>query len=185
MKFDFWTLVWIALVISNCVSTVRLVSKVLKGNRLLKKARVDGGAIIKGNNNLYNLKHYLFAIVTELIVIYLICKLLSLYRLTAAIFAVEAVTTAAVAVTVVIHVIAIFKEKNVYLTEQGLIYFMGSFEFSNSRFLWETSENPEVLSRTLYIYGKKDKLPFTVSFDSDTELAHKIVSENSKKSDMS
>lgn len=185
MKFDFWTLICIALVIFNCFSTVRLVSKVLKGNRLLKKARAGGEAIVKGNNNLYDLKHYLFAIVTELICIFFIFKLLSLYRITIAAFAVVALTIAAVAVTVVIHVIAIFKEKNVYLTEHGLIYFLGSFEFSDSRFLWESSEKPEILSKTLYIYKKKDKFPFTVSFDSDIETAHKIVSENSRKSDMS
>lgn len=78
----------------------------------------------------------------------------------------------------VIHIIAVFKEKNVYLTEDGLIYFLGCFAFSKCRFSWESSNNPDIPSNTLHVYKPKDKLPFTVSFDDDIETAHKITDEH-------
>lgn len=179
MKFDFLIVLCIVLGVYNIANTVRLVANVLKGRQLLKKARENNEFIIKGNNAVYKASNYILAIGTEVLYLGLIFVLLKSYKAELFIALLVGTTVVTMAVDMFIHMIAVFKEKNVYLTKSGLIYFLGSFEFSKCRFSWENSSDHDMLSNTLHIYMPKDKLPFTVSFDNDVEAAHKITDENS------
>lgn len=79
----------------------------------------------------------------------------------------------------IIHFVGIFKEKYVYLTNKGVIFYMGIFDFLECRFVWETTSSPEQLSRTLHIYKPNEKTPFTVTFDRQIETAHRIIEKHS------
>lgn len=179
MKFDLFDVFYFLLVIYNLFSTVRLIFKVLRSCLLLNKARKNNEIIIKGNSSVYRIKNYIIAIITEAFFLFIMCRLLTLYRLPLYFAIFIGFTVANIAVSTIIHIIAIFKEKNVYLTNKGLIYFIGCFEFSKCRFAWESSDNSDNLSNTLHVYTPKDKIPFTATFDEQIENAHKIVSDNS------
>lgn len=178
MKFDYVTVLCMALTVYSLTSAIKLVVNVIKGRRLLKKAVKNNERIIKGESLIYKASNYIFAIVTEIIAACYIGSFLIYFRMPVFTVALVGMSIVVLAVNTVIHVIAIFKEKNVYLTEKGLIYFLGCFTFSKCRFSWENANNPEALSNTLHVYKPKDKFPFTVCFDSDIETAHKITDEN-------
>ncbi len=179
MKYNIVIVVCIVLMVNYFISTARLVAKIIKGKLLLKKARENGEIIIKGKNSVYKVTNYIIAIVMEVIAVFVFGKFLISYNVLSIVSVLVIITIAPLAVTIVIHIIAIFQENDVYLTKNGLIYFLGYFEFSKCRFSWESSNNPDVLSNTLHIYKPKEKIPFTVSFDRDIETAHKITDENS------
>ena len=75
----------------------------------------------------------------------------------------------------IIHVIAAFREKYVYLTAHGLVLFAGELSFEKFRFVWETPGNPDELSDTLLVYPEKEKIPFPVTFTENLEEAHLII----------
>lgn len=179
MKFDLLYVLYPLLVIYSWISTVRLIFKVLRSWLLLNKVRKNNEIIIKGNSTVYRIKNYIIAIITEAFFMFIMCRLLTIDRLPLLFTIFVGFSIANIAVSMIIHIIAIFKENNVYLTNKGLIYFIGRFEFSKCRFAWESSDNSDDLSNTLHVYPPKDKFPFTATFDEQIENAHKIVSDNS------
>lgn len=180
MKFNLTSILLIALIIYCDVSTIKLFVKVAKGRLLLNKAKKNNETIIKGISSIYKTSNYIIVVCIELFLVYIFYRLLFIYKLPLILFILIFVEGISLIVQVLIHIVAIFKEKYVHLTRDGLIYYMGCFEFSKCRFSWETTNDPDTLSNTLHVYKPKEKLPFTAIFDEETELAHKITEENSK-----
>ena len=159
---------------------VKLVLEVINGRLMLGRARKSGELMVKGFNALFKASNYIFAIAGELFFVAVMCRFLFVYKLNTVSFVFVTVIAASLFVNSVVHIIALFAEKNVYLTESGLIYFLGSFKFSDCRFSWDSSDAPDDLSDRLYIYKRKANYPFIASFE-DRETAHSIVNENSVK----
>lgn len=180
MKFNLTTILLIALIIYWDISIIKLFVKVAKGRLLLSKAKKNNETIIKGISSIYKTSNYIIAVCIELFFIFVLFRLLFIYKLPLILFIIIFVEGISLIVQVLIHIVAIFKEKYVHLTRDGLIYYIGYFEFSKCRFSWETTNNPNTLSNTLHVYKPKEKFPFTAIFDQETELAHKITDENSK-----
>ena len=180
MKNGPMTALAVFLVLLNFGHTVKLAFQVINGSLLLGKARKSGRLIVKGSNAAYKAVNYIVAVAFEIFSVVVMCRIFFMSGLSAVLFVFTAAIIASLFVDTVIHTIALFAEKNVYLTESGLIYFLGSFKFSDSRFSWDSSDNPDSLSDKLYIYKGKDKYPFVASFE-DRETAHRIVAENSVK----
>ena len=174
MEFNILTFVVIFLVFFNLSSTVKLVVKVINGRILLSKAKNSGIIIRIGVNSIYKLSNYIVAIISEIIMTYIVCKLAFTYKVHSIVYVLVGMVILALLATIIIHSIALFAEKEVYLTESGLIYFLGSFKFSDCRFSWDSSDTDK-----LYIYKRKAKLPFVASFENDREAAHRIVNDNS------
>lgn len=179
MKFNILTFVAIFLVFFSLSSTVKLVVNVINGRILLRKAKNSGKIIIKGVNSIYKLSNYLVAILSETFITYIVCKLAFMYKVHSIVYVFVGIVILTLLATVIIHIIALFAEKDVYLTESGLIYFLGSFKFSDCRFSWDSSDTPDKPSDKLYIYKRKAKMPFVASFENDREAAHRIVNDNS------
>ena len=78
-------------------------------------------------------------------------------------------------VTLIIHLVALFQEKHVYLTKNGLITYVDCHSFSSCRFAWENNDGG--MSDMLHVYIKKDKMPFTVQFDGDIAAAHALTEQ--------
>ena len=155
----------------------KLVFQVINGRLLLGRARKNGGLMVKGSNALYKAPNYVVAVISELFLAGVMCRFLIIYKFTAVSFAFITLIAVSLLVNAVIHFIGLLTEKNVYLTESGLIYFLGSFKFSDCRFSWDSSDTSDNLSDKLYIYKGKANYPFVASFE-DRETAHRIVNEN-------
>ncbi|WP_028516054.1 hypothetical protein [Ruminococcus flavefaciens] len=160
--------------------TVKLVFQVIKGRLLLSRARKSGEPVIKGVNAVYKMINYIVAVVTEALFTGFIGWNILKYKMDIISAVLIWTTVLSLGLSTVIHIIALFTEKNVYLTPSGLIYFLGRFKFADCRFSWDSSDTPDSLSDKLYIYEKKAKFPFVASFE-DRENAHRIVNENSVK----
>ena len=180
MKFDFGTLICMVSAIVSLSLAMDSISKVLKVKRFLKEASLNNEVIVKGNNELYNVTNGIFVVVTEASLLFLLLLFVSTYKVAADIVVSSVIIFISVGVCILINVISMFKDKDVFLTKKGLICFSKIFKFSECRFSWDSSETSAEISKTLHIYEKDMKVPYIVSFDSNTELAHKIVSENSK-----
>lgn len=80
----------------------------------------------------------------------------------------------------VLDLISIFREKNNYLTDRGLVCYFGFIKFENRRFVWEQAYDPNGLPNVLHVYhNNNDKVLITVMFDSSAEEAHELI--NSKQ----
>ncbi len=170
----------IALVISvmSDISTIKLIYNVIKGRVLLNKARNNGERIVRGISAVYRVHNYLFSMLLELFFIYImiyffrtfgsVSKFLSIF------FIIEAIT---MAVLLVVHLTATFAEKYVYLTKDGLIYFLGRFDFDKCHYAWDAESQPDMLSNRLHVYKPNDNQPFTVYFEEqiEAEIAHKLI----------
>ena len=71
---------------------------------------------------------------------YALSKLLSIF------FIVEMIT---MAVLLVVHLSATFAEKYVYLTKDGLIYFLGRFDFDKCRYYFEEQVETEIAHKLI------------------------------------
>lgn len=183
MKIENIIVLAIALVISvlSDISTIKLIYNVTKGKLLLNKARNDGERIVRGISAIYRARNYLFSMLLELFFIYMMIRFLRIFgsvsKLLSIFFIVEMIT---MAVLLVVHLSATFAEKYVYLTKDGLIYFLGRFDFDKCRYAWDTESQPGVLSNKLHIYKPNDNQPYTVYFEEEVEaeIAHKLIDEN-------
>ncbi len=163
----------------NILTSGKLVVKVVKGALLLKKAKTNNQMVIKCTSTVYKLRNYFISVVLDLAVLVFIIRLFSLIKYSSLIGVVIIITTfCSELIELIIHIIAIFREKYGYLTSDGLIYFIGCFKFDNCRFVWDSTANPDILSDTLHVYRQNEKMPFTVIFYDQIEEAHQIVSIN-------
>ena len=160
--------------------TVMLAVQVINGRLLLSRARKSGESVIKGVNAMYKMVNYIAAIAAELFFTGAIGWIIFRYKMDTVSGLLIWTIALSLGLSTVIHIIALFTEKNVYLTPSGLIYFLGRFKFADCRFSWDSSDTADSLSDKLYVYKKKDKFPFVASFE-DRETAHRIVKENSVK----
>lgn len=176
MNFFYETVFYIILTVSRLKSTIKLVVNVINGIQLLNKSVENNERLIKGGSLSYEEYNFIYSIAAEIFIAYYVVGRLVIYSSMPFLVTVLVVVNVVVlAVKSVIHVIAKFKEKNVYLTEDGLVCFLGCFPFSKCCFSWEKANDPKMLSDTLHVYNPKGRYLFTVIFDSDIEIAHEIT----------
>ena len=173
-----WELICIVLMIWCSFSAIRLTCKVIRSRKMLRVLRADNETIVHGISLHYKTVAYLFVIILELIgLIYfgtfsLPACIRNGFGLLAWVIGVLGVSFL---VTLVIHLIALFQEKHVYLTKNGLITFVDCHNFSACRFAWENSSTG--LSDVLHVYVKNDRMPFTVKIDGDIAAAHALTAQ--------
>ena len=177
-SFLTWEIICFVLMIWCSCSAVRLAYKVIRSRKMLRVLRAENAAVVHGISMHYKAAAYLFVIIPELIaLIYFgtyslpVC-IRSGFGLLALVIG---VLSASFLVTLVIHLIALFQEKHVYLTKNGLITYVDCHTFSSCRFAWENSGSG--LSDMLHVYVKKDRMPFTARFDSDIAAAHALTEQ--------
>ena len=168
-----------AFLIFTVFITFKLVYKIMRSANIISNARKNDAVIIRCLNPVYNIKNYVFNLITEPLLIYCYYRILSvipsrwLYSYISFI-----VLMIIYCFSFIIHVIAVFREKYVYLTPHGLILFAGELSFEKFRFVWETPQNPDELSDTLLVYPEKEKIPFPVTFTENLEEAHLLTEIN-------
>lgn len=180
---DFSKILLFLLILWSCYSTIKTIIKVITSGLTLFNAKRNGSEIIRCKSVVYRIWHYIFAIAYELFVagylfkLFLMLKKLKIEELSICLLILIILMLS----NAIIHVIAIFREKYAYLTEEGMVSFVEKFKFSKCRFSWESDDNADIVSDTLHIYPKKGNIPYTVVFESQAEQAHRIVSENCMK----
>lgn len=178
MKEGFWNIVLLAIVAWSVYSTVKLILNVTKSAALRRKALNSNEVVIKAKSNVYKTTHYILVIACEGLILSCFLTLLFRFRLQPTFFLLIVIDSVCILLSAIIQIIGFFGEKYVYLTNKGLIYFLGIFDFLENRFVWEESTNPEMLSNTLHIYKPKEQLPFTVTFENQVEVAHRIIEKH-------
>ena len=176
---DVWNIIFVAVLIWCSYSTVRLIMKVSKGLMLQRNAKHSNEVVIRGTSVIYKTTNYIFAIVYEVFIIGIFLSFLIRYTFDFLLNTFLCIDIFLLCIQVIIHFVGIFKEKYVYQTNKGVIFYMGIFDFLECRFVWETTSSPEQLSRTLHIYKPNEKTPFTVTFDRQIETAHRIIEKHS------
>lgn len=168
-----------ACLIYSLYGTIKLMCKIIRSSNMLSKAKKNDAAIIKCISPIFKIKNYLFTIGTELILIYCFYRIVTVLP-SRMIFSYISfmVLLIVYCITLIIHVIAVFKEKYAYLTAEGLIFFIGDFSFEKCRFVWVTPQNPDELSDTLLVFPPKEKVPYSVVFTEDLETAHLLTEIN-------
>lgn len=65
------------------------------------------------------------------------------------------------------------------LQQKGYLVIQSFIVSLYSRFAWEESGVEGLIAKTLHVYGKKSKSPYTVRFEEqlEAEIAHKITDE--------
>ena len=171
-----WEIICIALMIWCAYSAVRLSVKVIRTRRMLHTLRTNGDSVVHGFSTRYQAGAYLAVMALELFgLIFFARYFFPPYRLNGLLAAVIGGLCASTFVTLVIHSIALFQEKHVYLTKLGLITYVDCHRFSDCRFAWESTE--AALADMLHVYIKKDPNPFTVRFDGDPAPAHALTEQ--------
>jgi len=179
MKMTPYLIFIMVLMIWSAASVMIALYNVIRGRVLLERAKKEFASIVQGNNTYYKAWSYIFGIAMDIAVIIVFYRFMLLVKGISLLHTIMVANVILMVLLIMIHVIAIFEERNVYLTDLGLIGFMGCFEFSKCRFSWEESQDPEKLSNTLHIYRKNTKSPFTVTFDLRPDVAHRITERNS------
>lgn len=159
-------------------TTIKLIYNITKGRILLNKAKNNGERIVRGISTIYKASNYLFSILMELFFIYTMIYILRAFGSISKFLSIFITMDIIVIVIVlIIHIIATFAEKYVYLTKDGLIYFSGHFDFDKCRHVWEAESQSDALSNRLHIYKPNDNNPYTVYFEEqlETEIAHKLI----------
>ena len=173
------------LCISCLFSTIRLTVNVTRGKMILNRAKKSGQIPLKCRSAVFKGWAYIFAILLDgYLLRYFLKYIMIMYQLRdradpkrfTAVMLVLGTDVLCMAVSLIIHILAIFLEKYAYLTSDGLVYFMGCFKFSECRFNWEAGTQG-ILSDTLHVYKKNDSIPFTVVFGDNSEAAHRITDE--------
>lgn len=166
----------IILTVLSAYQAITLVVSVQRGAYYLKRARRNGDDFIRCNSTVYQLKNYIITIVFELLMTYIMYSLLVYTRqVSVFLFCMDLAIILNLVTRLIVHIIAIFREKYSYLTSEGLVIFIGRLGFTKCRFVWEA---PEELSDTLHVYLPKKKQPFTVIFEEQIEEAHRMVDAN-------
>lgn len=181
MELNFGNIIFVGIICWNVYSSVKMLIKAIRGAVLRYEATHSNAIYIKGRYSGYKVSNYLFVYGMEIACLVLFFTIISRYKLVAWFKISIWLCIVMTIMVLVVQCVAIFKEKDVYLTNKGLIYFLGIFDFTNNKFLWEQSTNPEQLSGTLHIYKPKDNFPYTVNFEQQIETAHRIVDKNYKK----
>lgn len=168
----------IILSIYSDYSTIKLIYKITKGRILLNKAKNNGERIVRGISTIYKPSNYLFSIFMELFFIYTMIYVLRAYGSISKLLSIFIIIDIiAIVIVLIVHIIATFAEKYVYLTKDGLIYFLGRFDFDKCRHVWDAESQPDALSNRLHIYKPNDNQPYTVYFEEqlEAEIAHKLI----------
>ena len=153
--------------------TGQLLFEVLRSAVLRHKARKSGGTMIRCVSTVYRLSNYIVMLIFEISCYLLYLKLMPAKSFHHPLLICTSIIPVSIffSVRIVIHIIAIFSEKYAYLTDDGLIYFIGVFRFGQERFVWEAVENAD----TMHIYKTGKTNPFTVVFKEQIEEAHMLV----------
>ena len=164
-SFTMWSVICTVLMIWCVFSAIRLAYKVIRSRKMLREIRAENETVIHGINVQFKLIAYVFVMIVELFgLIYVAAYALPFYisnefRL----LALDAVGLIAFfLVRLIIHLVALFQEKHVYLTKNGLITY---------------ENNDGGMSDMLHVYIKKDKMPFTAQFDGDIAAAHALTEQ--------
>ena len=175
-SFTMWSVICTVLMIWCVFSAIRLAYRVIRSRKMLRALRKDNETVVRGISMQYQAAAYLITCALELFGViffaFMFLRALPLSGWTAALVGVLCVSTL---VTLIIHLVALFQEKHVYLTKNGLITYVDCHSFSSCRFAWENNDGG--MSDMLHVYNKKDKMPFTVQFDGDIAAAHALTEQ--------
>lgn len=175
-----WAIICVVLMLWSAVSSVRMAARVIHSRKVLADARANNEAVVRGNSTVYRTGYYVAVTVTEFLAFLFFARNLLRYLRTGGFLPlILAVLCLSTLVMLVIHIIAAFQQKYVYLTQRGLITYVDCHTFEKCRFAWENSD--AALSDTLHVYIKKDPHPYTVRFEGDLETAHRITDENAER----
>ncbi|MBQ5339099.1 MAG: hypothetical protein J6Z40_08035 [Oscillospiraceae bacterium] len=159
-------------------TAILLVYKVIRSRKMLREIRADNETAVHGINVQFKLFAYLIVMTVEVLgLIYVAGFTLPFYISSGfRLLTVDAVGMIAFfLMRLFIHLIALFQEKHVYLTKNGLITLVECLPFSKCRFAWENSASGQ--SDMLHVYTKKDRMPFTAQFDGDIAAAHALTAQ--------
>ena len=171
-----WEIICVVLMIWSAVSAVRMAGKVIRSRIMLRALRKDNETVVHGISLQFKAAAYLFIMALELFgVIFFAINFLRFCRVNGFLAVLLGVLCASTAVSLAIHTIALFQEKHVYLTKNGLITYVDCHTYSACRFAWENSS--EGMSDILHVYIKNDHMPFTVRFDGDPAPAHALIAQ--------
>ncbi len=148
--------------------TAKTIIRMINGKRLLNKALKNGEEVIRCNYAVFDRKNY---IIPSLFKLYFIYITLSYINKSPETFILILPTALCMAVQLIILFLAYSREKYAYLTNDGVIFTLGCFKFTECRFTWEGSAVPDRLN----IYRPKAKVPYSVTFDQQVERAHEII----------
>lgn len=181
MKITSWHLLSLFIIVASVFSTLRMVFNIIKSAMAVSSARKNGREVIRCESTVYKMSRYIIALLSEGFFTYFFADMYFRFREVKNTFIKLPFLLLVLdfIVLMIIHFIALYKEKYAYLTPDGLISYIKIFRFSNCRFAWETTGNNSGLSNTLHVYPKKEKFPFTVVFYNDIDAAHMIVDNNS------
>lgn len=181
MELNFGNIIFVGIICWNVYSSVKLLAKAINGAILRHEATHSNEIYIKGSYSGYKVSNYLFVYGVEIALLVMFFTLVFRYKLVAWFKASIWLCIVTTIMAIAVQCVALFKEKDVYLTNKGLVYFLGIFDFDKNKFVWEQGANPEQVSGTLHIYKPKDNFPYTVNFEQQIETAHRIVDKNYKK----
>ncbi len=177
-SFTMWSIIYTVLMIWCVFSAIRLAYRVIRSRKMLREIRAENETVIHGINVQFKLIAYVIVMIVELFgLIYVAAYALPFYisnefRL----MALDAVGLIAFfLMRLIIHLVALFQEKHVYLTKIGLITYVDCHSFSSCRFAWENNDGG--MSDMLHVYIKKGKMPFTAQFDGDIAAAHALTEQ--------
>lgn len=194
---DFELLIWVLFAGYMVYVSLKMVYGATKSFLMLKKAKKNGGSMIRCNNAGFRTINYLFPIGIEVFLVYSfhssIVHLKSLDHLSrleyldvtnasdetvkyTVVLTIFYVLTICPAVNLLIHLVALLRERSAYLTEEGIIYYLGHFRFSECNFVWDAANGS--LSNVLHVYKGKKKMPYTVYFDAGIEEAHRMTEKS-------
>lgn len=154
----------------------KIVIDMINGNRALRKISMQDVRRIRCINLLNNPKVYLTSAVLDLVMIYCFYKMyiytkLVGYTLGTIMFI---LLIAVWIISLITHIVALMTDKYGYLTEEGMVHFLGTMKFENCRFVWEQQPDGR-LANILLIYKPKAKTPMRFQFEEDLEEAHEIT----------
>ena len=174
MKITIWHLLTLFILVTSVCSTLRMVVNIIISAMKLNSARKNGREVVKCESTVYKMSRYIIVLLSEGFFIYFFGDLYFRLRETENIFMKLPFIMLVIDVIIlmIVHIIALFKEKYAYLTPDGLISYIKIFRFANCRFTWDSTGD------TLHVYPKKEKMPFTVVFRNNADTAHEIVDNN-------
>lgn len=149
--------------------------RIVKSFLLLRKVKAQGEDIAQGIYVGYNIRADISVLIETLIMFFTAIVVKRKYLNTGIMGALTIVCICILGISSLSLLISMFVSKNVYLTRQGLICFSYYYDATVCRFSWENAEMRGGLPSTLHVYRPNLKVPYTVSFDFDVDIAHKIL----------
>ena len=163
------------LMIYTLIVHARVMYNMIKGCLAMSKVE-DTGESIVCETLLYNKKAYIIKIITAAFVLWAFGKLLGYAKAFGVLWA-EGIYIMLIVVEVfeiLENLVALIKDKNAYLTKEGLMACMGIMEPRQCRYAWEQSANGEE-THILLVYKGKMKSPYRFRILERFEQAQNII----------